>query len=61
MCKGTPAEEDILTPEELSEILAEIEGTTAEEIQQGAAEIEIAPPWEGEVVGYEDGPLTDTP
>lgn len=61
MCHEESAEEDILTLEELSEILAEIEGTTAEEIEQGAAEIEIAPPWEGEIVGYEDGPLTDTP
>lgn len=50
MCHEEPAEEDILTFKELSEVLAEVEGTTAEEIERGAAEIDIAPPEEGEVV-----------
>lgn len=44
--------EDFVTVEELTELLAEIEGTTAEEIERGAAELEIGPPWEGEIVGY---------
>jgi len=41
--------DDVLSPEELSEALAEATGTTAEEIEQGAAEMEIAPPDEATV------------
>lgn len=44
-----PATEDILTPEELSELLAEATGTSPEEIEEGA-NLEIAPPEEGTVV-----------
>jgi len=56
--------EDTLSPEELSEALAEATGTAAEEIEQGAADIEIAPPDEATVVEYgehdgEHGFLTD--
>ncbi|WP_254544597.1 hypothetical protein [Halomarina pelagica] len=52
MSRKAPAENEVLTPEELSEVLAEATGTTAEEIERGAAELEIAPPEEGTVVGY---------
>lgn len=47
MCHESPAEEDILTFEELSEVLAEVTDTTPEEIERG---FEIASPEEGEVV-----------
>lgn len=39
-----------ITPEELSEVIAEKTNETAEEMEQGAAEIDIAPPWEAEPV-----------
>jgi len=42
--------EDTLSPEELSEALADATGTTAEDIEQGAADMEIAPPDEATVV-----------
>lgn len=42
--------ENALTLRELSERLAEIEGTTPEEIERGAAELDLAPPWEAEIV-----------
>lgn len=51
MSREAPADE-VLTPEELSEVLAEVEGTTPEAIERGAAELDIAPPEEAEVVGY---------
>ena len=49
MSQESPVE-DALTPEELSELLAEVEGTTPEAIERGAAEMEIAPPDEATVV-----------
>lgn len=49
MSQGSSAE-DALSLEELSEILADATGTTPEEIEQGAAEIEIAPPEEATVL-----------
>lgn len=42
-----PADEEVLTPWELSELLAEIEGTTPEEIERG---VDIGPLWEAEIV-----------
>jgi hypothetical protein len=42
--------EEVLSPEELSKVLAEATGTTAEEIERGAEEMEIAPPSEATVV-----------
>jgi len=39
------------TPEELSEALADATGTDPEEIERGAAELDIAPPEEADVVG----------
>ncbi|WP_254824903.1 DUF7718 family protein [Haloglomus halophilum] len=49
MSQESPVE-DALSPEELSEVLAEATGTTAEEIERGAEEMELAPPEEGTVV-----------
>ena len=43
-------EDDIVSLEELTELLAEATGTTPEEIRRGAEELEIAPPWEAEIV-----------
>ncbi|SEF66991.1 hypothetical protein [Halobellus limi] len=45
-----PPAEDPLSTDELTELLAEAEGTTPEAIERGAAEIEIAPPSEANVV-----------
>jgi len=39
-----------LTPEELSEPLAEVEGTTPETIERGATALAITPPDEASVV-----------
>lgn len=42
--------DDMLTKEQLSELLADATGTTADEIERGAAEIEIEPPEEADTV-----------
>jgi hypothetical protein len=52
MSRKAPAEDEVLTPEELSEILADATNTGAEEIERGAAELEIGPPEEADVVEY---------
>jgi len=46
---GPPAE-DTLSLGELSEVLSNAEDTTAEEIERGADDFEIAPPAEADVV-----------
>jgi hypothetical protein len=46
----TPADIDTLSDEELTELLAEAKGTAPEEIERGAAELDIAPPEEATVV-----------
>lgn len=43
-------EEEVLTVDELTELLAEVTGTTPEEIERGAAELDLALPWEAEIV-----------
>ncbi|SNR67411.1 hypothetical protein SAMN06266787_10977 [Halorubrum ezzemoulense] len=48
MSYDTP--EDAITLEELSEVLADATGTTGEEIEREAEELEIAPPSEATVV-----------
>jgi hypothetical protein len=50
MNRDTQADADIISNEELTELLAEVEGRTPEEVERGAAEIEIAPPEEATVV-----------
>ena len=60
MNRKAPEEDEALSPEKLSEALADAMDTTSEEIELGAEEFEIAPPEETEVVGYGGhGPLTD--
>jgi len=43
MSREAPADADIISDEELTELLAEAEGRTPEEVERGAAEIDIAP------------------
>ena len=50
MRRGALADADMISDEELTELLADIEGMTPEEIEHGAAELEIAPPEEATVV-----------
>ena len=52
MNREAPAEDEVLTPEELSEILANATDTDPEEIERGAAALDIAPPEEADVVEY---------
>jgi hypothetical protein len=54
MSREAPAEDTVefLTPEELSEVLADATDTDTKEIERGAAELEIAPPEEADVVEY---------
>jgi hypothetical protein len=49
MSQESPVE-DALTPEELSEVLAEATGTTPEVIERGAKDLDLAPPEEAIVV-----------
>lgn len=61
MSREAPVEEDILTVEELTELLAETTDTTPEEIDRGAGELNLAPPEEARVVGYgERSSLSET-
>ena len=46
----SPPIESAISFEELDEILAEATGTTPEEIRRCAEELEIAPPWEADIV-----------
>ncbi|WP_160163035.1 hypothetical protein [Halorubrum distributum] len=48
-----PPDADMISDEELTELLADAEGTTPEEIERGAAELNIAPPEEATVVNDE--------
>lgn len=50
---GESPTEDVLSVDELTELLADTTGTTPEEIEQGATNIEIAPPEEATVVNNE--------
>jgi len=50
MSREAPANADTISDEELTELLADAEGTTSEEIERGAAELDIAPPEEATVV-----------
>jgi len=53
MSQESPTE-DALTSEELSELLAEVEGTTTEAIERGVRELEIAAPSEATVVDSDE-------
>ena len=50
MSREAPTDANIISDEELTALLADTEGTTPEEIERGAAEIEIASPEEATVV-----------
>ena len=52
MSREAHAKDEVLTPEELSEVLADATDTDPEEIERGAAELEISPPEEADVVEY---------
>ena len=54
MSREAPADADMISDEELTELLADAEGTTPEEIERGAAELEIAPPEEATVVDVDE-------
>ena len=54
MSREAPADADIISDEELTVLLAEAEGRTPEEIEHGAAEIEIAPPEEAIAVDVDE-------
>ena len=45
-----PSDADMISDEELTELLADAEATTPEEIERGAAELDIAPPEEATVI-----------
>lgn len=48
MSQGSSTEESI-TPEELSEELAEATGSTVDEIERGFDEMDVQPPWEADI------------
>lgn len=50
-------DEDWLTLEELTELLAEVTDASVEEIEQASEELEIAPPEEATVVGESEDNL----
>ncbi len=50
MSREAPIDADTISDEELTELLADAEGTTPEEIERGAAEFDIAPTEEATVV-----------
>lgn len=54
MSREAPADADMVSDEELTELLADAEGTTPEEIERGAAELEIAPPEGATVVDIDE-------
>jgi len=54
MSREAPADADMVSDEELTELLADAEGTTPEEIERGAAELDIAPPEEATVVDVDE-------
>ncbi|MDB2242709.1 hypothetical protein [Halorubrum ezzemoulense] len=54
MSREAPADSDMVSDEELTELLADAEGTTSEEIERGATEFNIAPPEEATVVDVDE-------
>ena len=49
-----PPDADIISDEELTELLADAEGTTPEEIERGAAKFEIASPERATIVDVDE-------
>ena len=54
MSREAPADADKVSDEELTELLADAEGTTPEEIEHGAFELEIAPPEGATIVDVDE-------
>lgn len=54
MSHKAPGDADTISDEKLTELLTEAEGTTPEEIERGAAELNIAPPEEATVVNADE-------
>jgi hypothetical protein len=50
MSKEHPVDDEVLSMEELDELLAEATGTSVDEIRKGAEEMYIAPPEEATVI-----------
>lgn len=46
--------DEVLSMDELTELLAEVEGTTPEELERQAEEFDIAPPEDATIVGIDD-------
>jgi hypothetical protein len=53
MTNESPGGRDMVSLDDLTELLAEAEGTTPEEIERAADEFDIAPPWQGTLVEEE--------
>ena len=49
-----PPDADMISDEELTELLADAEGTTPLEIERGAAKLEIAPPERATIVDVDE-------
>ncbi|MDB2272365.1 hypothetical protein PM032_15275 [Halorubrum ezzemoulense] len=54
MSREAPADADKVSDEELTELLADAEGTTPEEIEHGAVELEIPPPEGATIVDVDE-------
>ena len=54
MSREAPADADMVSDKELTELLANAEATTPEDIERGAVELEVAPPEEVTVVDVEE-------
>jgi len=50
MSREAPGDADMASVEDLTELLADAEGTTPEDIERGAEELAIAPPWQADGV-----------
>jgi hypothetical protein len=49
-----PFDAEIISDEELTELLADAEGMTTQEIERGAAKLEIAPPERATIVDVDE-------
>ena len=54
MSREPPADADMISDEELTDLLADAEGTTPEEVKRGAVELDTAPPEEATVVDIDE-------
>ncbi|MFC6752073.1 hypothetical protein [Halorubrum tibetense] len=49
-----PPDADMISDEELTELLADAEGATPQEIERGAAKLEITPPERATIVDVDE-------